>query len=160
MCTNRHYQIFQKIRIQKRTSGYLWPVLETLSVLFLEKPGRIFDKSAGLSEFPPINGSKPGIKFARAFWHRSSKRKRKRKKLSLSSIYCHCFHIYVAVVLKCFLFKPDVQAATPAPMCTSLNHTSYLSFFYTGKIFGEWNLHRKTPIFCVKSVKKKRHFFA
>ena len=26
-------------------------------------------------------------------------------------------------------------------------------FFYTGKIFGEWNLHRKTPIFCVKSVK-------
>ena len=26
-------------------------------------------------------------------------------------------------------------------------HTSYLSFFYTGKIFGEQNLHRKTPIF-------------
>ena len=26
-------------------------------------------------------------------------------------------------------------------------------FFYTGKIFGESNLHRKTPIFCVKSVK-------
>ena len=27
-------------------------------------------------------------------------------------------------------------------------------FFYTGKIFGEKNLHRKTPIFPVKSVKK------
>ena len=26
-------------------------------------------------------------------------------------------------------------------------------FFYTGKIFGEYNLHRKTPIFRVKSVK-------
>ena len=26
-------------------------------------------------------------------------------------------------------------------------------FFYTGKIFGEKNLHQKTPIFCVKSVK-------
>ena len=26
-------------------------------------------------------------------------------------------------------------------------------FFYTGKIFGEKNLHRKTPIFRVKSVK-------
>ena len=27
-------------------------------------------------------------------------------------------------------------------------------FFYTGKILGELNLHRKTPIFCIKSVKK------
>ena len=26
-------------------------------------------------------------------------------------------------------------------------------FFYTGKIFGELNLHQKTPIFHVKSVK-------
>ena len=26
-------------------------------------------------------------------------------------------------------------------------------FFYTGKIFGEWNLHSKLPIFRVKSVK-------
>ena len=32
-------------------------------------------------------------------------------------------------------------------------HTWYLSFFYTSKIFGEQNLHRKTPIFRVKSVK-------
>ena len=32
-------------------------------------------------------------------------------------------------------------------------------FFYTDTIFGEQNLHRKTPIFRVKSV-KKRHFFA
>ena len=42
-------------------------------------------------------------------------------------------------------------------------------FFYTVNFFGEWNLHRKTPIFCVKSVKKtpifrvksvkKRQFF-
>ena len=27
------------------------------------------------------------------------------------------------------------------------------NFFYTGKIFGEQNLHQKTPIFRVKSVK-------
>ena len=37
------------------------------------------------------------------------------------------------------------------------SHTSYLSFFYTGKIFGEQNLHRnlhsKLPIFRVRSVK-------
>ena len=33
------------------------------------------------------------------------------------------------------------------------SHTSYLSFFYTGKIFVEKNLHRKTPIFRVKSEK-------
>ena len=31
-------------------------------------------------------------------------------------------------------------------------------FFYTGKIFGELNLHQKTPIFCVKSVKKNANF--
>ena len=31
-------------------------------------------------------------------------------------------------------------------------------FSYTGKIFGEWNLHRKTPIFRVKSVKKRQYF--
>ena len=39
----------------------------------------------------------------------------------------------------------------------ALTHTSYLSFFYTVKIFGEQNLHRnlhsKLPIFRVKSVK-------
>ena len=31
-------------------------------------------------------------------------------------------------------------------------------FFYTGKFFGEKNLHRKTPIFRVKSVKKNPLF--
>ena len=30
-------------------------------------------------------------------------------------------------------------------------------FFYRSKIFGEWNLHQKTPIFRVKSV-KNAHF--
>ena len=39
-----------------------------------------------------------------------------------------------------------------------VSHTSYLSFFYTVKFFGEKNLHRKTPIFCVKSVKKNATF--
>ena len=34
-----------------------------------------------------------------------------------------------------------------------LVHTWYLSFFLHSQIFGEWNLHQKTPIFCVKSVK-------
>ena len=36
---------------------------------------------------------------------------------------------------------------------TTSSHTSYLSFFYTGKIFGEENLHRnlhsKLPIYTV-----------
>ena len=31
-------------------------------------------------------------------------------------------------------------------------------FFYTGKIFGKFNLHQKTPIFRIKSVKKNPLF--
>ena len=34
------------------------------------------------------------------------------------------------------------------------DHTWYLSFFYTVKFFGEWNLHQESPIFRVKSVNK------
>ena len=46
--------------------------------------------------------------------------------------------------------KPNIHCKIIPDICL---------FFYTGKIFGKQSLHRKTPIFRVKSV-KKRHFFA
>ena len=49
--------------------------------------------------------------------------------------------------------REEVKSPSEA-ICLSGTIPDICHFLYTGKIFGEYNLHRKTPIFWVKSVKK------